>query len=258
MPDFPRTVARLRAAGCVFAEDEARLLIAEAASAGDLETMLRRRTAGEPLEQVLGWVSFAGLRLAVAPGVFVPRQRTEYLVRLAVGLTPPGAVVVDLCCGCGALGAALAAAVPGVTLLAADLDRAAVACATGNLAGIGAVFAGDLFAALPGEFWGRVHTLMANVPYVPTDEIDWLPPEARDHEPRTALDGGPDGLDHLRRVAAGAPGWLAPGGHLLIEVAAAQADPAATAFTAAGLTTRIAQAADEPATIVIGRCKTKA
>src|SRR5512133_2173864 len=113
-------VARLRGAGCVFAEDEARLLLAEAGSGEALEAMVARRVAGEPLEHVLGWAEFCGLRVAVAPGVFVPRRRTEALVETAVALGRVGAVVVDLCCGSGALGLAVATAVADVELHVAD------------------------------------------------------------------------------------------------------------------------------------------
>ena len=169
-------VARLRAAGCVFAEDEARLLLAEAGP-GALEALVARRVAGEPLEHVLGWAGFCGLRVAVAPGVFVPRRRTEALAEEGVALSRPGAVVVDLCCGSGALGLAVAASVADVELHAADVDPAAVACARANLAGVGGrAYAGDLFGALPGELRGRVDLLLANVPYVPSDAIALMPP----------------------------------------------------------------------------------
>ncbi|PZA19946.1 putative protein N(5)-glutamine methyltransferase, partial [Modestobacter versicolor] len=107
-PDLPQVVTRLRAAGCVFAEDEAALLLAAGADGGDLDALVTRRVEGEPLEQVLGWAEFCGIRFAVEPGVFVPRQRTRLLVREAVALTSPGDVVVDLCCGTGAVGVAVA------------------------------------------------------------------------------------------------------------------------------------------------------
>src|SRR6266699_2552994 len=126
-------VTRLRAAGCVFAEDEARLLIAAARTPAELDAMVGQRVAGLPLEQVLGWAKFCGLRITVAPGVFVPRRRTEFLVRRAAALARPGDVIVDLCCGAGAIGAALAAAVDGVAVYAADIDPAAVRCARQNL-----------------------------------------------------------------------------------------------------------------------------
>src|SRR5215469_2899044 len=101
-------VARLRAAGCVFAEDEARLLAAAADSPAELDTLVERRVRGLPLEQGVGWAEFRGLRIFVDPGVFVPRRRSEFLVETAIALArPPGRVViVDLCCGTGALGLA--------------------------------------------------------------------------------------------------------------------------------------------------------
>ncbi|TYP89940.1 putative protein N(5)-glutamine methyltransferase [Blastococcus xanthinilyticus] len=244
-------MGRLRAAGCVFAEDEARLLVAAAGGPAELTRLVDRRVAGEPLEQVLGWVEFCGLRIAVAPGVFVPRRRTGLVVREAAALAVPGAVVVDLCCGSGAVGAAVAAAVPGIDLHAADVDPAAVRCARGNLPGV-PVHEGDLFAALPAGLAGRVRVLAANVPYVPTAAIALLPPEARDHEPRSALDGGSDGLDVARRVAAGAPAWLAPGGALLFECGGEQAAAALDVVAAAGLTARLVVADELGATVVVG------
>ena len=266
----PLIVARLRAAGCVFAEDEARLLIATARSPEELDAMVERRAAGLPLEQVLGWAEFCGLRIAIDPGVFVPRRRTEFLVEQALllirgdsippdppgplippgAVARPGAIVVDLCCGAGAIGAALAAAVEHADVHAVDLDPAAVRCARRNVPGH--VYQGDLYQPLPARLRGQVAIVAANVPYVPTGEIAFLPPEARAHEPRVALDGGPDGLDVLRRVAAGAPDWLAPGGHLLIETSERQASLAAAAFEASGLTPQVATSADLSATVLIG------
>ena len=247
-------VARLRAAGCVFAEDEARLLLDTARTPAELSDMVERRVAGLPLEHVLGWAEFAGLRLAVDPGVFVPRRRTELLAREAAALAGPGAIVVDLCCGSGAVGVAVAAAGPGIELHAADVDPAAVRCARRNVTGVGGqVYEGDLDAPLPAALAGRVDLLVANAPYVPTDAVGLMPPEARLHEPRVALDGGSDGLDVQRRVAAAAPRWLAPGGRLLIETSERQAPHTAAAITAAGLTARVVHAADLDATVVIGR-----
>ncbi|ROO91025.1 release factor glutamine methyltransferase [Actinocorallia herbida] len=241
--------ASLRKAGCVFAEEEAAILAASARSAGELRAMAARRADGAPLEHVVGWAEFAGLRIAVAPGVFVPRRRTEFLVAEAARLLPEHAVVVDLCCGSGALGAALHAAGKGVELHAADIDPAAVACARGNVRGT--VHQGDLFEPLPARLRGRVDVLLANVPYVPSDQIALLPSEARDHEARTALDGGPDGLDVLRRVAAAAPRWLAPRGRLLVETGEHQTSAAVAAFTAHGLTVHVASAPDYDATVLI-------
>jgi release factor glutamine methyltransferase len=247
-------VLRLRAAGCVFAEDEARLLTEAAGTPAELADMVDRRVAGLPLEQILGWVEFCGLRLALAPGVFVPRRRTEFLVRCAVPLVPAGGgVVVDLCCGCGALGTALAGRLPGVEVHAADLDPAAVACARRNLARVGGqTYCGDLFAPLPATLRGRVDVVVANVPYVPTEAIALMPPEARDHEPRMALDGGGDGLDVARRVIVAAPDWLTPGGSLLFETSESQAETAAQLLTVAGFVPRIESDDEVGATVAVG------
>ncbi|MFN2562066.1 MAG: putative protein N(5)-glutamine methyltransferase [Jatrophihabitans sp.] len=247
-------ISRLRVAGCVFAEDEAALLVGQATSPAQLESMVSRRVAGLPLEHVLGWAEFCGLRVEVDPGVFVPRRRTEHLVAQAVEHTRRGAVVVDLCCGCGAIGLAVAHALGGdVELYAADIDPVAVACARRNLSGVGGqTHAGDLYDALPTSLHGRVETLVVNTPYVPSEAIALMPPEARDFEPRVALDGGPDGLDVARRVAVAAPQWLAPGGCLLIESSEPQAPVLAEIFAAAGLAPAVTSAEGEDATVVLG------
>ena len=245
-------VSRLRAAGCVFAEDEARLLMSAARTPDELDAMVGQRVAGVPLEHVLGWAEFCGLRITVAPGVFVPRRRTEFLVRLAVARAQPGAVMVDLCCGTGAIGAALAAAVERAEVYAADIDPAAVRCARQNLPA-DRVYQGDLYAPLPVGLRGRVAILAAKVPYVPSEEIGFLPPEARAYEPGVALDGGADGLDVLRRVAAGAAEWLAPGGHLLSETSDRQAPLAEAVTTASGLAARVARSPELEATVIIAR-----
>ncbi|MBC6450682.1 putative protein N(5)-glutamine methyltransferase [Actinokineospora xionganensis] len=243
-------VTTLRSAGCVFAEDEARLLLTTAATPSALAAMLARRVAGEPLEHVLGWAEFHGLRIAVDPGVFVPRRRTEFLARQAAALASPGAVVVDLCCGSGAVGAAVSATVRGVELYSVDIDPVAVACARRNVRG--AVFVGDLYDPLPDSLCGRVDILVANAPYVPTDAIVLMPPEARIHEPLHALDGGADGLEIQRRVSAAAAGWLASGGHLLIETSERQAPRTAEAFERDGLFPLVVECEELGATVVVG------
>ena len=246
-------VVALRAAGCVFAEDEAELILTTASTPAEAAAMVERRVAGLPLELVVGWAEFRGLRITVAPGVFVPRRRTEFLVEQALARAPGAGVVVDLCCGSGAVGAALAAGLGRVELHAADIDPAAVRCARGNVAAAGGhVHQGDLFDALPGDLRGRVGILAANVPYVPSDEIGLLPPEARAHEPLVALDGGADGLGVLRRVAAGAPRWLAPGGCVLVETSRHQAPAALDAFERNGLTAHLAVSEELYAHVVIG------
>ena len=245
-------VVVLRAAGCVFAEDEAAIILAEASSPVELDDMVRRRVAGDPLEVIVGWAEFCGLRVAIDPGVFVPRHRTEFLVAKAIGLAAPDAIVVDLCCGSGALGMALKSAVPGVRLAAADIEAAAVACARRNLAGIGEVFEGDLFGPLPHRLRGGVELLLVNAPYVPSAEVERMPPEARLHEPHVALDGGNDGLDVHRRVAAEASDWLAPGGTLLIETSEGQAGEALDILRGNGLDARAEYSEDYDATVVLG------
>lgn len=272
-------VTMLRAAGCVFAEDEARLLVSAAQTPADLAAMVDRRVGGLPLEHVLGWAEFCGLRIAVDPGVFVPRRRTEFLVqqatalalraagpadrpatlvRPAVGppvqaLVRPRAVVVDLCCGSGAMGAALVAALDHVELHAVDIDPAAVRCARRNVAAaVGQVYEGDLYQPLPATLRGRVDVLIASPPYVPTEAIRLLPPEARIHEPRVALDGGADGLDVVRRVTAAAPLWLTPGGSLLVETSERQAPRTVEIITRNGLIPRVAGSDELNATVVIG------
>ncbi|HEU0206789.1 MAG TPA: putative protein N(5)-glutamine methyltransferase [Pseudolysinimonas sp.] len=248
-------VARLRAAGSVFAEEEAAVLVAEATDADHLDEMVGRRVAGDPIEQIVGWAEFDGIRFMVEPGVFVPRHRTESLVQQAARLGHPDAVVLDLCCGVGALGVAVRSRLgAGVELHAADVDPAAVRCARVNVPP-GAVYEGDLFEPLPASLRGRVELLLANAPYVPTPEIALLPPEAREHEHRIALDGGADGLELHRRVIAGAPAWLAPGGRLLIEVSEEQAGVAASLMAGAGLgvQTEIDDEDDDVTVVVIGR-----
>jgi release factor glutamine methyltransferase len=248
--------------------------------------MVDRRASGLPLEHVLGWAEFCGLRLAVDPGVFVPRRRTEFLARQAIAqargtiaadsqtgspdqtpaddrceidahLTTPNShrslVVVELCCGAGAVSAVLATALDLAEVHAADIDPAAVRCARRNLAAVGGqVYEGDLYAPLPAALRGRVDVLVANAPYVPTAEIRLQPPEARLHEPRVALDGGTDGLDVLRRVIAGAPPWLAPAGGVLVEASERQAPELMTAVARAGLIPRMTSCDELGATVVIG------
>jgi release factor glutamine methyltransferase len=244
--------ARLRAAGCVFAEDEAQLLVAAAESPTDLAAMVDRRAAGLPLAYVLGWAEFCGLRIAVEPGVFVPRPRTELLVEQAVALAPDHPVVVDLCCGSGAVGTALASALPDVELYAVDVDPVAVRCARRNVGSRGQVLAGDLYAPLPHQLRGRVDILVVNAPYVPSDAIALMPPDARDHEPRVALDGGSDGLDVQRRVIADAPEWLAPSAHLLVETSRQQVATTAALVEASGLRAQRVHSDVLDATVVIG------
>jgi len=200
-------VERLRAAGSVFAEDEARLL-------GDDEELVARRIAGERLEHVLGWAEFGGLRIEVDPGVFIPRPQTEALANYAASLRP--AVALDLFAGSGAIACVIKDRHPAARVVAAERDPIALGCARRNGARFGVeVVAADVDAGVPRELEGQVDVLTANVPYVPSRELPYVP---HDGEPAAALDGGPDGLDWLRRVASIARRWLKPTGRLLIEL----------------------------------------
>lgn len=290
-PDQPvsSVVTRLRAAGCVFAEEEAELLLGSAESDAELERLIEQRVSGVPLEQILGWAEFCGLRIVLEPGVFVPRHRTTFLVEQAVQAVgerqresdAEPAVVVDMCCGSGAIGAAvratLATRAVEVDVHAVDVDPAAVRCARRNLGtvstvgteraagtvgtadaapgtrpGLTQVYQGDLYGPLPERLRGKVDVLVANAPYVPSEEIALMPPEARLHEPRAALDGGSDGVDVQRRIVADASGWLAPGGRLLIETSSRQARLTADAFARAGLHPHVVTSDELSATVAIG------
>jgi len=255
LPPDPAVVATLRAGGCVFAEDEAALLLLDRPAPATLDERVRRRVDGEPIEYVLGWAEFCGHRVTVVPGVFVPRRRTEFLVELAAAVLEEHAapVVVDLCCGSGAIGMALGHSRPAAGIHGADIDPVAVACAAVNLAAVGGTaYLSDLVAGLPPGLRGAVDMIVANAPYVPTDAIALMPAEARLHEHRVALDGGADGLDLHRRIAGQVADWLCPGGRLLIETSEEQADQTAAAVRGAGLSARIEHDEDRESTVVIG------
>ena len=243
----------LAAAGCVSAAAEADWLLEEATdpegsgeprggapvSQEALRAMVTRRVAGEPLQYVIGWAPFGRLRLAVGPGVFVPRPETEGLADRAASrlrTLPSPRTAVDLCTGSGAIACYLASEAPGTRVLATELDPGALAWARVNADRYGVeLLAGDLDAPLPPELAGRVDVVCANVPYVPSEAIATLPTDVRDHEPRLSLDGGHDGLDLFRRLAERAGHWLAPGGWLYGEIGEDQAEEAAALLTAAGL-----------------------
>lgn len=256
-------VADLRAAGCVFADEEAKLLAAAAGSRGELVEMVRRRCGGAPLEHVLGWTTFCGLQVAVDDGVFVPRRRSEFLAqraaaaaRAALAGSPRRAVVVDLCCGSGAVGWAVAATLAGrCELHAVDIDPVAVRCCERNLAHVADshVYRGSLYEPLPTRLAGRIDVVVANAPYVPTRAIGLLPREARDGEPRAALDGGADGLEVLRELIAGAGGRLRPGGYLLVEAGVDQAPAVASDMARHRMVAQVLRSRRLQATVVRGR-----
>jgi release factor glutamine methyltransferase len=224
--------SRLADAGCVAPFEEAGEL-AEAAAEDDelLQRLVARRVAGEPLAWVTGSVVFAGHRVRIHPGVYVPRWQSEALVRRAVELLPDDGLAADLCTGSGAIGVALARARPRARVVASELDPAACRCAADN--GV-AVFAGYLAEPLPGELRGHFDVVIAVVPYVPTDELIYLPRDVREHEPLLALDGGPHGMRLLEQAVWASSELLHPGGALLLELGGDQADALGPVLSAAG------------------------
>ena len=201
--------------------------------------LVERRAAGEPLQHLLGFEDFQGLRLTVTPDVLIPRPETEGLVEWAVEVLRqrPDAVVADVGTGSGAIACALAARLPGLSLIAVDCSLAALAVAAGNVARLGLrrrvrLVAGDLVAPLAGG--PGVDLVVANLPYLPSAVIPTLPSDVSSREPRLALDGGPDGMALLRRLVAEAPAVLAPGGWLMLEIGEDQAGPLASLMAAEG------------------------
>ncbi|OYN96383.1 methylase [Enemella evansiae] len=217
-------ITALRESGSVFAADE---LAALAQAAGDDESRLRalvdRRVTGEPIQYLVGYADFAGLRLRIEPGVFIPRPRTELLARLAVDRLVAGDAFLDIGCGAGPVAAYITRHAPGVVVTAVDRDDRSLAVARRNLPGCEVRCAASA-ADLTGS---RFRVIAANLPYVPTGAIALMPYEARECEPRGSVDGGADGLDPLRCWADGLPGILAEQGIFLLEVARDQV-PTAT------------------------------
>lgn len=231
MPDRDALAARLAAGGFVAPEEEADELLA--AGGGDparLEALVARRLTGEPLAWVTGTTVFCGLTLAVHPGVYVPRFQTERLALHAVTALPPGGLAVDACTGCGAIAAVLAAQRPRATVLATDASAAAVACARANRVD---ARRGDLLAPVAG-LSGQADVVTAVVPYVPTGELRLLQRDTLAFESPRSYDGGPDGLDLLRRVTTQAAAVLRPGGTLLLELGGEQAAALAAHLAGSG------------------------
>lgn len=247
-------VAVLRRSGSVFADAEAALLISEASIQHELDDMVNRRVDGVPIEYIVGWVEFCRQRIYIEDGVFVPRWRTEFLACQAIAVARrPSPVVVDLCCGSGAVGLAILSHVNGTELHAVDIDAAAVGCARRNIGHLGAVYQGDLYGPLPDGLKGRVDILVANAPYVPSHDIALMPREARLYEPLPALDGGADGLDVQRRIAADARLWLSRGGYLLMETSQRQASATMALCSDEGLSCRVIHRDDGDASVVAAR-----
>ena len=204
------------------------------------QSQIERRAAREPLQYLLGWEDFHGLRLAVSPDVLVPRPETEGLVEWALEVLAgrPEPALADLGTGSGAIACAIAHARPAAEVLAVELSGGALAVASRNVRALGLaarvrLLAGDLFAPLR-SIPGSLDLVVANPPYLPSAVIPSLPPEVSRHEPRAALDGGPDGMSVLRRIVAGAPAVLKPAGWLLMEIGEEQAGPLASLMAAEG------------------------
>jgi release factor glutamine methyltransferase len=205
-------VAALERGGFVAAEEEADELLA---CGGDVVRLLERRLTGEPLAWITGRAVFCGVSLEVHPGVYVPRWHTEVIAERAAARM--GSAAIELCTGCGAIARVLMERCPGARVLATESEARAVACARAN--GVD-VRVGDLFEGLPHVV---ADVVVAVVPYVPTGELPLLQRDTFTFETPLAYDGGPDGLDLLRRVVEEAPGWLRPGGSLILELGGDQA-----------------------------------
>ncbi len=210
---------------------------------GRMRELVKRRAAHEPVAYLVGYREFFSLRFEVGPGVFIPRPETETLVLESLELlkSAPGGDaprVLDLCTGSGAVGVSIAVNSPQVRVTCVDLHEAPVAAASRNAAKQGVaerveVLQGDLFGPLPAD--AKFLVIASNPPYVTTAEIEQLADDVKRYEPHAALDGGPDGLDVLRRIVADAAGHLVPGGWILFELSPDQADAAQQVLRDAGL-----------------------
>ena len=202
-----------------------------------LRLLVTRRGEGMPLQYVTGEMPFRHLVMHVTPGVFIPRPETEVLVDVALELLADtaGPLVVDLCTGSGCVAVSIAYERPAARVWAVDASEMAVEAARRNALHAGVadrvqVVHGDLFDPLPRELAGAVDLIVSNPPYVPSADLPDLPAEVLGFEPSRALDGGADGLDVFRRIAAGAPGWLSAGGALACELDSGRVGDAATSI----------------------------
>lgn len=196
--------------------------------AGAAEEMASRRAAGEPLQYVIGTQSFRHLEVEVGQGVFIPRPETEQVAERAISLLPQGGLLVDLGTGSGAVALAAITERPDAAVWATELSREALSYAVRNAAAVGAdpdrFLEGDLFDPIPPDLRGEFDVVVANPPYVARAEADSLPVDVIEHEPEIALFAPDEGLGLIRRIAGEAQGWLAPGGSLVLEIGAKQAD----------------------------------
>jgi len=252
-------VARLTAAGVASPRVDAEWLLADALGvrrgalhtelarvpgpvmAERYEASIRRRVERVPLQHIIGTQAFRDITVRVSADALVPRPETELLASWVLELLPSPAagapLVIDVGTGSGCLAGALASERRDLTVVALDASPAAAAVARANIAALGlggrvTVVVSDLFASLAPI---RADLIVSNPPYIPSRVVDTLAPEITDHEPRRAIDGGPDGLDVLRRLVAGAPRWLRPGAPLVLETAGGdQADAVMNLMADAG------------------------
>jgi release factor glutamine methyltransferase len=208
---------------------------------GRMRELVKRRRAREPIAYILGEREFYGRTFRVDARVLVPRPDTETLVDVALARTRHVSLsmrALDLCTGSGCVAITLARERPTSSVFATDVSPDALAVARGNALRLGAynvaLREGDLFAAAPRG--RRFDVVTANPPYIASSDIATLMPDVRDHEPRLALEGGPDGLALLRRIVADAPAYLVPRGILAVEIGAGEAPDVARLFEAAGYT----------------------
>lgn len=204
------------------------------------DRLIGERAARRPVQHLVGKVEFFGLELSSRPGALIPRPDTETLVEAALerfsGDRAGRLWIADVGCGSGAIALALASRLASARIVALDNSRGALALAADNVSdcGLGGrvrLVAGDLLTCAG---TATLDAVVANLPYIPEREIETLEPEVRDHEPREALTGGPDGLDPLRRLAPMAARALRPGGDLLVEIGAGQLGTASAIVGAAG------------------------
>ncbi|MHB1525634.1 MAG: N5-glutamine methyltransferase family protein [Candidatus Dormibacteria bacterium] len=220
--DLAEATRQLAAAGCIAPAEEAEELAAVALGDGAvLAGLVERRTTGEPLAWITGTVVFCGRSVVVTPGVFVPRWQSEPLAERAAELVPRNGRAIDLGTGSGALACVLVDRCPGASVLGTERDPVAAECARRN--GI-TVVEGNLFEGVPVSWKGTVDVIIAVLPYVPTDEMAYLPRDVLAFEPTAALDGGHDGLVVVRRAVNEVREWLREGGHVLFEIGGHQAE----------------------------------
>jgi release factor glutamine methyltransferase len=218
---------------------EARALSVEEETA--IAALAQRRLAREPVSRILGWKEFWSLKLRIDAATLVPRPETETVVEAALaavearGSRAQTLRIADLGTGSGAILLALLSELPNASGVGTDVSAAALRVARGNARRLGLTHAHFVACDMTTALRGPLDLIVCNPPYIASGEIAALAPEVCEFDPRRALDGGPDGLDYYRAIAASAPALLSPHGVLVVELGAGQAEPVAALFAAAGL-----------------------